>query len=199
MGRPLNKRFFGAPTAGGNELKVQFFNGTSSVDGWIIKQKATREFRCSDGTNERDCYLVDVAAASLVADEMSISMKLDDTTVKRVIKIAARKVTLGDGAGGVYDIVDANDSIGWNFDDSAIDGRVEAEEAGDPTNIITSGSFVVGVEYEIVVPGTTVFTTEHPLTATGDLAGDTFTAEVVGTGDGTAVPTADAEGDTFGI
>ena len=38
MGRPLNKKFFGTPTAGGSEIKVQFHNGTASVNGWIIKQ-----------------------------------------------------------------------------------------------------------------------------------------------------------------
>ena len=32
MGRPLNKRFFGEPTEAGNEIKVQFHNGTASVN-----------------------------------------------------------------------------------------------------------------------------------------------------------------------
>jgi len=186
MGRPINKRYFGEPTAGGNEIKVRFHNGTSEVAGWIVKQLGSKKFRCSDGTNEAICWLVDVAPGSLAANEMSISVKDDAANVKQVIKVAAHKVT-----------VDTGESIGWSFDDSTSDDRVEMPEAGDSTNIITSGSFVVGVEYEIVVPGTTSFTTEHPATATGDLAGDTFTAETAGTGTGTAIATADAEGDTF--
>jgi len=197
MGRPLNKRFFGAPTAGGNELKVQFYNGSASVDGWIVKQLATKEFRCSDGTTEADCYLVDVDAASLSDNEMSISMKLDDTTVKRIIKIAARKVTLGDGAGNVYDIADANDSIKWNFSDSTTDGAAEAEEAGDPTNIINVTAGVEGVEYKIVVPGTTNFVL---LGAADSVADTVFTMnDVTPLGDGTVIATADDAGDAFGI
>ena len=43
MGRPLNKRFFGAPTAAGNEIKVQFHNGTESVNGYIVKQLGSQE------------------------------------------------------------------------------------------------------------------------------------------------------------
>ena len=31
MGRPINKRFFGEPTSGGSEIKVQFHNGTAAV------------------------------------------------------------------------------------------------------------------------------------------------------------------------
>ena len=65
MGRPLNKRFFGAPTAGGNEIKVQFHNGTESVNGYIVKQLGSKKFRCTDGVIEKDCFLVDKAAAQL--------------------------------------------------------------------------------------------------------------------------------------
>jgi len=124
MGRPLNKRYFGTPTAGGNEIKVQFHNGTGSVNGWIVKQLGSKKFRCTDGTEVKDCVLVDKASAAVAAGEMTITVLDDAGTAKQVTKIAGRKVT-----------VDTGESIAWNFSDSQVDGAVEMEEAGDDATI----------------------------------------------------------------
>ena len=120
MGRPLNKRYFGAPTTGGNEIKIQFHNGTASVNGYIVKQLGSKKFRCTDGVIEKDCFLTDAAAAALTAGQMSIVVKDDAGAVKQVIKIAGRKVTL-----------DSGESIAWNFSDATDDAAVEMEEAGN--------------------------------------------------------------------
>ena len=120
MGRPLNKRYFGEPTAGGDEIKVQFHNGTASVPGWIVKQLGSKKFRCTDGTATEDCTLVDKASAAVAAGEMTITVLDDAGNPKQVTKIAGRKVTL-----------DTGESIAWNFSDSTTDGAVEIEEAGD--------------------------------------------------------------------
>ena len=120
MGRPLNKRYFGEPTAAGNEIKVQFHNGTASVPGWIVKQKGSKRFVCTDGTATATCTLVDAASAALTAGQMTITVQDDTGTAAQVVKIAGRKVTLDTGA-----------SIAWDFSDSTTDGRVEIEEAGD--------------------------------------------------------------------
>jgi|TARA_B110000881_G_scaffold15654_1_gene11656 hypothetical protein len=133
MGRPLNKKFFGPPTANGLEIKVQFHNGTGSVNGWIVKQLGSKKFRCSDGTVERDCFLVDKSAAdgntpaAVTAGEMTITVKDDAEALKQVIKIAGRKVT-----------IDTGESIAWNFSNAADDGAVEMEEAG--TNAAQAGA-----------------------------------------------------------
>ena len=124
MGRPLNKRFFGAPTAGGSEIKVQFHNGTTSVNGYIVKQLGSKKFRCTDGVIEKDCFLVDKAAAAIAAGEMSIVVKDDAGAVKQVTKISAKKVTLDTGA-----------TIAWNFSDATDDASVEMEEAGDASEV----------------------------------------------------------------
>ena len=94
MGRPLNKRFFGVGTAAGNEIKVQFHNGTGSVKGYIVKQTGSKRFVCSDGTVEKTCYLVDKASAEVLAGEMSISVKGDDNTVYQVVKISSKTFLL---------------------------------------------------------------------------------------------------------
>ena len=133
MGRPLNKRFFGTPTEAGNEIKVQFHNGTGSVNGWIVKQLGSKKFRCSDGTVERDCFLVDKSAAdgdtpaTVTAGEMTITVKDDAEALKQVIKIAGRKVT-----------IDTGESIAWNMTAEGADGAVEVEEAG--TNAAQAGA-----------------------------------------------------------
>jgi hypothetical protein len=130
MGRPLNKRYFGTPTAGGNEIKVQFHNGTASVNGWIVKQLGSKKFRCTYGTETEDCVLVDKASAAVAAGEMTITVKDDGGTARQVTKIAGRKVTLDTGA-----------SIAWNMSDSTSDGAVEMEEAGDDDSLTNADNF----------------------------------------------------------
>jgi hypothetical protein len=170
MGRPLNKRYFGTPTDGGNEIKVQFHNGTGSVNGWIVKQLGSKKFRCTDGTATEDCFLVDKAAGALTAGDMTITVSDDAGNPKQVTKIAGRKVTL-----------DTGESIAWNFSDSTSDGAVEMEEAGSET-IINAEDGVNGVVYEIVTAGDTDFTT---IGAADSNVGTVFTAATIANAAGT--------------
>ena len=48
MGRPLNKRLFGEPTAAGSEIKVNFHNGSAVKEGYIVKQKGSKKFVCEE-------------------------------------------------------------------------------------------------------------------------------------------------------
>jgi hypothetical protein len=117
MGRPLAKRFFGADT--GNNIKVQFHNGTASKPGFIVKQKGARRYLCQDKAgNQAVCVLVDKAANALLAGEMSVTVKTDAGTIKQVLKITAHKLTTSTGV------------FPWNFDTSTTDGAVQVEEAG---------------------------------------------------------------------
>jgi hypothetical protein len=131
MGRPLNKRYFGEPTAGGNEIKVRFYApGQSEANGWIVKQLGSKKFRCTDGTNTADCTLVDASQGALTAGDMTITVKDDGGTARQVTKIAGRKVTLDTGA-----------TIAWNMSDSTSDGAVEMEEAGDDDSFTNADDF----------------------------------------------------------
>ena len=123
MGRPLNKRFFGAPTAAGNEIKVQFHNGTESVNGYIVKQLGSKKFRCTDGVIEKDCFLVDKAAAAIAAGEMSIVVKDDGNVIRQVTKITGRQL-----------VTDSGSKLGWGFG-AATATVVEMEEAGDASEV----------------------------------------------------------------
>jgi len=183
MGRPINKRYLGEPTVTGNEIKVQFFNGTASVNGWIVKQLGAKKFRCTDGTDTADCLLVDKLAAALIAGEMSISVRDDSAAVKQIVKIAGRKVTLGSG-----------ESIPWDFSSSTSDERVEVEEGGDQSALtISILDATAGVTYAIAVPGTTDFTLLGAADSTAATEFEMNDVTPEGTGTVTAVE------DTFGL
>jgi hypothetical protein len=131
MGRPINKRFFGEPTAGGNEIKVRFrATGQTEANGWIVKQLGSKKFRCTDGTNTEDCTIVDKSQGTLAVGDMTITVKDDGGTARQVVKIAGRKVTLDSGA-----------SIAWTFDNATDDAKVEIEEAGTADDFTGADDF----------------------------------------------------------
>lgn len=118
MGRPLNKRNFGADA--NNNLRVRFHNGTASVDGAIVSQRGSKKFKCVDDAGVTAvCSLVSKADGSLATGEMSIKVSNDAGDVVYVTKIAARKVTASD-----------NNTYPWNFSTSTSDGAAQVEEAG---------------------------------------------------------------------
>jgi hypothetical protein len=142
MGRPLNKRFFAVagtgPTAGGNEIKVNFHNGAAVKEGYIVKQKGSKKFVCEEieTAGEFTCVLkTGVLPAALTAGEMSISFKMDDGETYGVSKISAKKATLvapsATGA-NAYDGL----SVPWNFTASLADGAAQVEEAGDDNTLV---------------------------------------------------------------
>lgn len=134
MGRPLNKRYFGEPTAGGNEIKVDFHNGTAVVEGHIVRQKGSKKFVVAEigaSDTEYTCTLTTgKLMTALTAGEMGITFKMDDSETYQVSKISGRKATLvsPDGTGSnAYN----GQSVPWNFSTSTNDGAAQVEEAGD--------------------------------------------------------------------
>lgn len=118
MGRPLNKRFFGADA--NNNIRVRFHNGTASVDGAIVRQRGSKKFLCVDASGtQATCTLVATDDANIAAGQMSITVTNDSGTDLFLTKIAARKVTASDG-----------NTYPWNFSVSTSDGAVQVEEAG---------------------------------------------------------------------
>ena len=88
MGRPVNKRNFGE---GNGKLQVtrHFFTGQAeaSTKAWSLAQRSVNKFKVSDGTTTEILLLVNKAAGTLVAGEMSIDGVLDDSTVVQITKI----------------------------------------------------------------------------------------------------------------
>jgi hypothetical protein len=138
MGRPLNKRLFGTPTAAGSEIKVNFHNGTAVKEGYIVKQKGSKKFVCEEiGTaGEFTCTLTTgKLPANLAAGEMSISFNMDDSETYTVSKIAGRKVTLSAPTATGTNLYDGK-SVPWNFATSTTDGAAQVVEAGDDNTLV---------------------------------------------------------------
>jgi hypothetical protein len=142
MGRPLNKRFFGVagtgPTASGNEIKVNFHNGSGVKEGYIVKQKGSKKFVCEEieTAGEFTCTLkTGVLPAALSSGEMSISFKMDDGETYGVSKISGRKVTLAAPSSTGSNAYDGK-SVPWNFDADLTDGAAQVEEAGDDNTLV---------------------------------------------------------------
>ena len=138
MGRPLNKRLFGTPTAGGNEIKVNFHNGTAVKEGYIVKQKSSKKFVCEEiGTpGEFTCVLTTgKLPAALAEGEMAISFNMDDSETYTVSKISGRKATLSAPSATGNNTYDGK-SVAWNFSTSTSDGAAQVEEAGDDNTLI---------------------------------------------------------------
>ena len=144
MGRPLNKRLFGkagvGPTAAGNEIKVNFHNGSAVKEGYIVKQKGSKKFVCEEieTAGEFTCVLkTGVLPASLSAGEMAISFKMDDSETYGVSKITGKKATLVKPSATGSNAYDGL-SVPWNFSTSTSDGAAEVEEAGDDNTLTGS-------------------------------------------------------------
>lgn len=177
MGRPLNKRNFGANS--NNNIKVQFHNGTSSVKGYIVKQYATKKFKCKDADgNVATCRLVDKASADLAAGEMTITLKFDDTRVQQATKISAHLVTLAYTGtnyvtGGTHSSSNIPGQGAWSYNASTSDTYWQIEEAGTNSAMASSvdleGDDING---DYPVPGSGVVT-PYKLGATG-LSGITY-------------------------
>jgi len=87
MGRPLNKRYFGATEGGSGDLSnegnltvsVKVGSASASALGVILSQRSETKFKVSDdaqgdieGANTGVCTLVNKATGSLANDEMSL-------------------------------------------------------------------------------------------------------------------------------
>lgn len=142
MGRPLNKKFFGAegvgPTAGGSEIKVNFHNGSAVKEGYIVKQKASKRFVVEEIETPGlfTCTLTwDDLPANLASGEMSISFKMDDGETYLASKISGRTVTLAAPTATGSNAYDGS-KVPWNFLTSLADGAAQVEEAGDDNTLI---------------------------------------------------------------
>ena len=137
MGRPLNKRLFttaaGGATAGANEIKVNFHNGSSVVEGTIVRQKGSKKFVVAEtGATDTEvtCTLVTgKLPAALTSGEMSISVQGNDNETYGVSKISGRTLTVVAPSATGSNALDGQ-KLAWDFA-AASAGKVKVEEAGD--------------------------------------------------------------------
>tara|TARA_B100000900_G_C20140040_1_gene537580 strand:+ start:95 stop:556 length:462 start_codon:yes stop_codon:yes gene_type:complete len=138
MGRPLNKRNFttaaAGATAGKNEIKVSFHNGSAVKEGTIIRQKGSKRFVVAEtgaADTEFTCTLkTGVLPAALSAGEMSIMVEGADSETYTVSKITGRKVTVVAPSATGSNALDGT-SLAYQMGSAASTGVVRMEEAGD--------------------------------------------------------------------
>ena len=138
MGRPLHKRNFttaaDGATAGKNEIKVSFHNGSAVKEGTIIKQKGSKRFVVAEtgaDDTEYTCVLkTGVLPAALSAGEMSIMVLGNDGETYTVSKITGRKVTVVAPSATGSNALDGK-SLAYQMGSAASAGVVRMEEAGD--------------------------------------------------------------------
>jgi hypothetical protein len=87
MGRPVNSRNFGATgTDAAPTIPCRFYDGSSSVEGYIVAQKGTNKFKVYDGSTYVTGFLVDEIAPN-GANEISIVGLIngsDPITIKKM-------------------------------------------------------------------------------------------------------------------
>ena len=125
MGRPLSKKFF---TSGdGSQLGVRAkVAGHAEGAGSIVNQRGARRFKVNIGGTVGVCKLVVKADGTLLDGEMTITVVTDAGASKKVSKINNRTAVV-DGV-----------KTPWTFVVSAIDAKVQAGDAVDPTTIVIS-------------------------------------------------------------
>ena len=99
MGRPLNKRFFGATGAADATVPVRFHDGSNLIEGYIVEQKGSNKFKCSnDGdTITRTCFLTSDGSTPNANEECQIIGIGAGGAAIAIAKITGRKAVDFDG------------------------------------------------------------------------------------------------------
>ena len=65
MGRPVNKRYFGLTGGATPKVPIRFYS-TSLIEGYILSQRGTNKFNCSNdaGSTTAVCRLVEAAPSA---------------------------------------------------------------------------------------------------------------------------------------
>jgi hypothetical protein len=77
----------GNTTLTGNQVKCRVKIGSAAeADGWIIRQKGSRKYLVSDGTNIGQCVLANTANGALLPNTMTVTATLLDASTVRLAK-----------------------------------------------------------------------------------------------------------------
>jgi hypothetical protein len=120
MGRPVNKKYFGSGS--GNQIKVRAKIGSAAEgDGFIVKQKGTKRFVVTVGSDTGICRLVNKSTGSLAANEMIVNVVTDAGTQVQITKLYNRVA-----------IIEDSTKVKWNFLADLTDGGVQVVDVEGP-------------------------------------------------------------------
>ena len=91
MGRPINKRNFGATGVdAAPTIPVRYHNGTSSVEGYIVNQKGTNKFTVTtNGTDTFVCRLVNELQPNAAAEMSLVGLTGSPVILKKLFNRTA--------------------------------------------------------------------------------------------------------------
>ena len=83
MGRPINKRYFGATGVDAQPtIPCRYYNGSASVEGYIVSQRGTNKFTVTtNGTDTYVCRLVNEIAPNADAEMSLVGLEGDANAV----------------------------------------------------------------------------------------------------------------------
>ena len=89
MGRPVNKRYFGVTGGADANVPIRFHDGSSLIEGYIVSQRGTNKFKCSNdaGSITRVCRLTSDGSApnaDLECQLIGIAAGGDPVAVKKL-------------------------------------------------------------------------------------------------------------------
>jgi hypothetical protein len=197
MGRPIKKSFFGALNQTGFQISVTADLGGGAVPAWILNQRGTRKYTCTDGTDTMVCTLISapgslVAGTAVLPVTTTSGVEYARTLLQHTVKTFSNNVYNWESDGRGEVVV----GVGISPDDVPV--QVTAAEVSDYTvtglevlpldisgNITVAGSgYVDGVSYaDAVVTGYTGITAP---TVSYDVVGGEVTVVEI-TAMGTAV------------
>lgn len=115
MGRPLNKRYFGDFSNSGQQLVVEADLGSGIVNAWVVKQKGTRTYVLTDGTDTMTCRLVETITGP---GEATIEVYPFSGPTQYVYTLLAHRVKTQDGQ-----------NLVWKFEPPVDDTTVEVHNS----------------------------------------------------------------------
>ena len=192
MGRPVNKRYFGAGS--GSQIKVRFKTGGTEYNGYVVKQTGSKRYKVSDGTRTITGYLVNKSNGGLANGDIVINVLNDAGQFVQVTKLYNRVA-----------ITEDNVKIKWNFTASESDSAVQMQDVEGPTIVFLTQPLSQTLDLSESATDTVTFTVNITGVPEADVSyqwkvstdgGSSYTNVSTGTGGTTASYTIAAQTDT---
>ena len=151
MGRPINKKYFGA--GAGNQIKVRAkIAAGAEGTGTIVSQRGTKKFKVTVDGATAVCKLVNKSAGELAANEMTIDVLTDGGSYAQVTKLYNRVA-----------IIEGNQKVKWTFAAGQADGAVQVADVESALPVMT---IAIGTQ-----PSTVTVEEGNPVTFTVTASG----------------------------
>ena len=120
MGRPINNRVFGDTAGAGSQIEISARpTAAASQDGFIVAQKGSKRFRCTNADGTATLQLVVTAPAQ---GECRITLEDSDGGTYFASKISGRTATVTRGTGTQFA---TGAKVKWSTDAAVENDRLQ--------------------------------------------------------------------------